>query len=204
MSDSARIAVVDDVAAVRGSLKALLETYGHTVETYDSAKAFFDGIAGNPPSCVLFDVRMPGMDGLEAQRLLAKQEPRLPVIIITGHGDIDMAVRAMKEGAFDFIEKPIDDAKLVSSIASALNQAAKAKTTERKRVETLQKYHRLTRREREVFKLVADGYSSLAIASVLSISVRTVDHHRGSIHAKMEVASLSQLIKMALHIDENA
>jgi len=202
LSDNARIAVVDDVAAVRASLKALLETYGHTVETYESAKAFFDGIAGNPPSCVLFDVRMPGMDGLEAQRLLAKKEPGLPVIIITGHGDIDMAVRAMKEGAFDFIEKPIDDAKLVSSISSAVNRAAKVKMTEKKRAEVLQKYHRLTKRERDVFRLVADGYSSLAIASTLSISIRTVDHHRASIHAKMEVASLSQLIKMALRIEE--
>lgn len=204
MSTGIRIAVVDDVAAVRDSLKALLETYGYAVETYESAKAFFDAIAVNRLSCVLFDVRMPGMDGLAAQRLLAEKAPGLPAIIITGHGDIDMAVRAMKEGAFDFIEKPIDDAKLVSAVVSAVNLAAEAKVIEKKRAEVLRKYDRLTKRERDVFRLVAEGYSSLAIASIFSISIRTVDHHRASIHAKMEATSLSQLIKMALQIDAGA
>lgn len=204
MSASARIAVVDDVAAVRGSLKALLETYGYLVETYESAETFFEAISDKQLSCVLFDVRMPGMDGLAAQRLLSERAPGLPAIIITGHGDIDMAVQAMKEGAFDFIEKPIDDAKLVASVASAVTRATEARTAEGKRAEILQKYDRLTKRERDVFRLVADGYSSVAIASTLSISIRTVDHHRASIHAKMEAASVSQLVKMALHIDESA
>lgn len=204
MSESARIAVVDDVAAVRGSLKDLLETYGYEVDTYESAKAFFEALADKRLSCVLFDVRMPGMDGLTAQRLLTDKAPGLPAIIITGHGDIDMAVRAMKEGAFDFIEKPIDDAKLVSSVASAVNRAAEATRAGKKRADVLQKYERLTKREKDVFRLVAEGYSSLAIASILSISIRTVDHHRASIHAKMEATSLSQLIKMALQMDEGA
>lgn len=203
MSDSARIAVVDDVAAVRSSLKALLETYGYAVETYDSAKAFFDALADKRLSCVLFDVRMPGMDGLEAQRLLRVKSPGLPAIIITGHGDIDMAVRAMKEGAFDFIEKPIDDAKLASSVASAVDRTTQGAVADKKRGEVLQKYGRLTRRERDVLRLVAEGYSSLAIASMLAISIRTVDHHRANIHAKMETTSLSQLIWMALQIDES-
>lgn len=203
MSDSARIAVVDDVAAVRSSLKALLETYGYAVETYDSAKSFFDALADKRLSCVLFDVRMPSMDGLEAQRLLQVKAPGLPAIIITGHGDIDMAVRAMKEGAFDFIEKPIDDAKLVSSVASAVNRTTQGAAADKKRGEVLQKYGRLTKRERDVLRLVAEGYSSLAIASMLSISIRTVDHHRANIHAKMEATSLSQLIRMALQIDES-
>ena len=120
MSDDRRIAVVDDVAAVRASLKALLETYGYGVEPYDSADAFFAGIADTGLSCVLFDVRMPGMSGLEAQRLLSVKAPWLPVIIITGHGDIDMAVGAMKEGAFDFIEKPLDTVHLLRVVRKAL------------------------------------------------------------------------------------
>lgn len=204
MTDSLRIAVVDDVAAVRSSLKALLETYGYGVELYDSADAFFAQVADARLSCVLFDVRMPGMSGLEAQRRLAVRAPWLPAIIITGHGDIDMAVGAMKEGAFDFIEKPIDDEKLISSIAAAVSRAKEAKATDRKRAETLRKYERLTNRERDVMRLVADGYSTIAIASMLAISVRTVDHHRASIHAKMEVTSLSQLIKLALAIERAA
>jgi two-component system response regulator FixJ len=204
MSASARIAVVDDVAAVRGSLKALLETYGYAVETYASANDFFDAIADKRLSCVLFDVRMPDMDGLTAQRLLTEKAPGLPAIIITGHADVDMAVKAMKQGAFDFIEKPIDDAKLVSAVASAVDRAAEAKAVGEKRADVLQKFDRLTKRERDVLRLVAEGYSSLAIASLLSISIRTVDHHRASIHAKMEATSLSQLIKMALQIDEKA
>lgn len=204
MSDSPHIAVVDDVAAVRGSLKALLETYGYVVETYEDAKAFFDAVAGDRLSCVLFDVRMPGMDGLEARRLLATRAPGLPAIVITGHGDIDMAVQAMKEGAFDFIEKPIDDERLVSSVAAAVDRARQARVSEKSRDEIRQRHDRLTKRERDVFRLVAGGYSSLAIAAMLSISVRTVDHHRASIHAKMEATSLPQLIRMALQLDQSA
>lgn len=199
-----RIAVVDDVAAVRKSLKALLETYGYEVTTYESAESFFSAAASAPPSCVLLDVRMPDMDGLTARRLLAARMPGVPAIIITGHGDVDMAVKAIKEGAFDFIEKPIDDKKLVSSVADAVDQAARMRAVEAKRAETLEKYRRLTKRERDVLKLVAQGYSSFAIASLLTISIRTVDHHRASIHAKMEAASLSQLIKLALEIGDEA
>ncbi len=203
-SKQARIAVVDDVAAVRNSLKALLATYGYEVMTYERAESFFSAMADSPPSCVLLDVRMPDMDGLTAQRLLTTKMPGVPAIIITGHGDIDMAVQAMKEGAFDFIEKPIDDQKLVASVAGAVEKAAHRHAAEAKRAEILERYRRLTKRERDVLKLVAQGYSSFAIASLLSISIRTVDHHRASIHAKMEAASLSQLIKLALEIEKDS
>jgi two-component system, LuxR family, response regulator FixJ len=128
----------------------------------------------------------------------------VPAIIITGHGDIDMAVRAMKEPAHDFIEKPIDDQKLVYSVAAAVDKADQTSATEAKRLKIREKYERLTKRERDVLALIIEGYSSLAIASKLSISVRTVDHHRASIHAKMEAASLSHLIRLALQIAQNA
>ncbi len=198
-----KIAVVDDVEAVRESIKALLETYGYEVATYASAETFLDAVESNQPNCVLLDVRMSDMDGLTAQRLLARKAPGVPAIIITGHGDIDMAVRAMKEGAHDFIEKPIDDQKLVYSVAAAVDKAAQTSATEAKRLRIQEKYERLTKRERDVLALIIEGYSSLAIASKLSISVRTVDHHRASIHAKMEAASLSHLIKLALQIAQN-
>ncbi|MGE0238800.1 MAG: response regulator transcription factor [Parvibaculaceae bacterium] len=204
MSRNQRIAVVDDVAAVRQSLKALLETYDYEVELYASAAAFLAGLGDIRLSCVLFDVRMPGMSGLEAQRLLNDRAPWLPAIIITGHGDIDMAVKAMKEGAFDFIEKPIDDQRLLSSIAAAVARASAARDEDRRRAEARRKYERLTNRERDVMRLVAEGYSTLAIASLLAISARTVDHHRASIQAKLEVTSLPQLIKLALMLDRGA
>jgi two-component system response regulator FixJ len=204
MTGSLRIAVVDDVAAIRNSLKALLETYGYEVELYESADAFFENLRNERLSCVLFDVRMPGTNGLEAQRLLSERAPWLPAIVITGHGDIDMAVRAMKEGAFDFIEKPIDDEKLMASIAAAVDRAQDAKANVRRREEILQKYRRLTKRERDVMRLIADGYTTLAIAAMLSISVRTVDHHRANIHAKMGATGLSHLIKLALEIEGEA
>ena len=203
MSPDKRIAVVDDVAAVRSSLKALLETYGYEVELYESAEAFFAGLGEGRLGCVLFDVRMPGLSGLEAQARLREKAPSIPAIIITGHGDIDMAVGAMKDGAFDFIEKPIDDERLIATIAEALGRARLARAGAAKRAQALSKYERLTVRERDVMRLVAEGYSTLAIASLLSISVRTVDHHRASIHAKMEVTSLPQLIKLALELGED-
>lgn len=195
-----RIAVVDDVAAVRQSLKALLETYGYEVDLYDSAEAFFSGVRDRDFGCVLFDVRMPGMSGIEAQAKLSAEAPLVPAIIITGHGEIEMAVRAMKDGAFDFIEKPIDDERLVAAITEAVSRTKAARADEVKHKLALRKYERLTNRERDVMRLVADGYSTLAIASILAISVRTVDHHRASIHAKMEVTGLSQLIRLALDL----
>lgn len=203
MSGGARIAVVDDVDAVRGSIKALLETYGYEVTTYASAETFLGALENDQPSCVLLDVRMSDMDGLTAQRLLAQKAPGVPAIIITGHGDIDMAVRAMREGAYDFIEKPIDDQKLVCSVATAVDKAAQMAATNVKQFALQERYTRLTRRERDVLSLIVDGYSSFAIASKLSISVRTVDHHRASIHAKLEATSLPHLIKLALQLTQS-
>jgi two-component system response regulator FixJ len=201
VESNAHIAVVDDVAAVRNSLKALLEVYGYVVHIYDSADAFIASLSEGLPSCVLLDVRMPGMSGLEAQRILAKRAPWLPAIIITGHGDIDMAVGAMKEGAFDFIEKPIDDARLLDTIAAAVDRARQAQGDSKDHDGLLNKYERLTNRERDILRLIANGLSTIAIASTLSISVRTVDHHRAKIHAKLEATSLSQLIRLALAIE---
>lgn len=185
------IFIVDDEERICTSLTSILTTYGYDASAYDSAEALLKGLAAGRPDLILLDVRMPGVDGLEAQKLLAAREDSPPVIIMSGHGDIAMAVAAVKAGAHDFIEKPIDDEKLAASIAQALAQdAGKSGLAER--------LAKLSPRERSVAALVVKGYSTIAIAGELGISNRTVDHHRASILAKMEATSLPQLISLLM------
>lgn len=185
------IFIVDDEERICTSLTSILTTYGYDASAYDSAEALLKGLAAARPDLILIDVRMPGVDGLEAQKLLAAREDSPPVIIMSGHGDIAMAVAAVKAGAHDFIEKPIDDEKLAASIAQALAQdAGKSGLAER--------LAKLSPRERSVAALVVKGYSTIAIAGELGISNRTVDHHRASILAKMEATSLPQLISLLM------
>lgn len=187
------IFIVDDEERICTSLASILPTYGYEASTYMGAEALLKALASERPDLILLDVRMPGIDGLEAQKLLAARQDAPPVIIMSGHGDIAMAVAAVKAGAHDFIEKPIDDEKLAVSIAQALAQdAGKAGLAER--------FGRLSPRERSVAGLVAKGYSTIAIAGELGISNRTVDHHRASILAKMEATSLPQLISLLMDI----
>ena len=185
------IFIVDDEERICTSLTSILTTYGYDASAYDSVEALLKGLAAARPDLILLDVRMPGVDGLEAQKLLAAREDSPPVIIMSGHGDIAMAVAAVKAGAHDFIEKPIDDEKLAASIAQALAQdAGKSGLAER--------LAKLSPRERSVAALVVKGYSTIAIAGELGISNRTVDHHRASILAKMEATSLPQLISLLM------
>ncbi len=187
------IFIVDDEERICTSLASILPTYGYGASTYMGAEALLKALASERPDLILLDVRMPGIDGLEAQKMLAARQDAPPVIIMSGHGDIAMAVAAVKAGAHDFIEKPIDDEKLAVSIAQALAQdAGKAGLAER--------FGRLSPRERSVAGLVAKGYSTIAIAGELGISNRTVDHHRASILAKMEATSLPQLISLLMDI----
>lgn len=185
------IFIVDDEERICTSLTSILTTYGYDASAYDSVEALLKALAAARPDLILLDVRMPGVDGLEAQKLLAAREDSPPVIIMSGHGDIAMAVAAVKAGAHDFIEKPIDDEKLAASIAQALAQdAGKSGLAER--------LAKLSPRERSVAALVVKGYSTIAIAGELGISNRTVDHHRASILAKMEATSLPQLISLLM------
>ncbi|MFT3671528.1 response regulator transcription factor [Aestuariivirga sp.] len=185
------IFIVDDEERICTSLTSILTTYGYEASAYDSVEALLKALAAARPDLILLDVRMPGVDGLEAQKLLAAREDSPPVIIMSGHGDIAMAVAAVKAGAHDFIEKPIDDEKLAASIAQALAQdAGKSGLAER--------LAKLSPRERSVAALVVKGYSTIAIAGELGISNRTVDHHRASILAKMEATSLPQLISLLM------
>jgi two-component system response regulator FixJ len=171
------IHVVDDDEAVRDSLRILLESSGHAVRTYPSAALFLEG-AGPTLGCVLTDVRMPDMDGLALQRRLNERGLRLPVIVMTGQGDIAVAVRAMKEGALDFLEKPFDDDDLLAAVERAL--AA------------------LTAREREVLDLLVSGLPTKGIANALGASPRTIEVHRARVFEKLHAHSLPELVRLVI------
>ncbi len=198
MTRRIHVLVVDDEPAVRLSLMSVLDTYDIETSECDSASKALEFLEGKRPDCVLFDVRMPGMDGLTAQKFVAEKYPALPVIIMTGHGDVSMAVRAMKSGAFDFVEKPIDDEQLANSIRSAVAKAGAQNLQNQNRPSLQERFASLTERERTIAKMVSEGYSTAAIAANLEISNRTVDHHRAKILAKMQATTLPQLLRFLL------
>ncbi|MFO1307933.1 MAG: response regulator [Burkholderiales bacterium] len=189
-----RVVIVDDDEAVRDALSMLLRAEGFAVETAPSAEAFLARSA-QQPACLVLDVRMPGMSGLELQEKLAERTFDVPIVFLTGHGDVPMAVRAIKRGAFDFIEKPIDDARLVAAVREAIaysSRAAPAAGTTR----APPGLDTLTRREREVLDLILAGRQTRAIADALFVTVKTVEFHRGRIYAKLGVASMAELFKL--------
>jgi two-component system response regulator FixJ len=189
------VVVIDDDEAVLDSLRALLEAEGFDVDTFDRAGAFLKRFEGAPPGCLVTDVRMPDMDGLELLQALSARGPLPPVIVITGHGDVPMAVQAMKLGARDFLEKPFDPHALLVSIRDALTAAARrAATTD---PEIWRRLELLTPREREVLEQLVIGRSNKAIARELAISPRTVEIHRARVMEKMHAESLPQLVRIA-------
>jgi two-component system response regulator FixJ len=190
--------VVDDDEAMRSSLKWLIESMGMHVETYDSAQGFLDAYFPGRAGCLLLDVRMPGMSGLELQAYLARREQRIPVIIITGHGDVSMAVKAMKNGAVDFIEKPFDDEALIVSIRNALQHDEKQRTLRSQRADITARMSELTPRENEVMAMVTDGKSNKEIAAALGVSAKTVEVHRARVMDKMRADSLAELVRMVM------
>ncbi len=198
MSNSPTVFVVDDDQAMRQSLKWLIESVGMAVETYGSADAFMHNYYPGRAGCLLLDVRMPGMSGLELQQHFLDHEIRIPIIIITGHGDVPMAVRAMKAGAVDFIEKPFNDELLLESIRNALVYDLEQRTTQSERAEIAARLDQLTPREHEVMEMVTDGRSNKDIAAALGVSAKTVEAHRARVMEKMRADSLPDLVKMAL------
>lgn len=194
--------VVDDDGAIRDALVLLLEAAGHSARAHVDAEAFLAAIDSVRPGCVVADVRMPGMSGLDLQRTLAERRIDLPVIIITGHADVAMAVQALKAGAADFIEKPFDEDVLLSSVGRALDQGARTFRERRQLAEITARAASLTPREREVMDLVVQGLPNKAVAVELSISARTVEIHRARVMEKMGAASLSDLVRMALRLGE--
>jgi two-component system response regulator FixJ len=192
---SPRIAIIDDEAGVRNSVAAVLATYGYQSRGFASAPQFLAAVARDSFACIVMDIRMPEMDGLQAFQALRGKGVATPVIFVTGHGDIRLAVRCIKAGAADFIEKPINDELLVESIVAAMRSAHKGGQQYIDRVTFAARLARLTPRERTIIELLADGHTSNSIAAVLGISSRTADHHRANVLEKMEAASLAQLIK---------
>ncbi len=196
--------IVDDDEAVRNSLRLLLKAVGLAASALPSAREFLDTYKPVQPGCLVLDVRMPGMSGLELQQLLNLQGAVIPVIFITGHGDIPMAVEAMQAGAFDFLQKPFRDQQLIDCIQRALEKdsASRAELDERSRIE--ERLGLLTPREREVLTLVTRGKPNKVMAADLGLSQRTVEIHRARVMDKMGAASLAQLVRMVMDLDEKA
>jgi len=190
--------IVDDDDAVRDSLSVLLEAIGHSVRTFGMAKDFLDAAPTLPAGCLIVDIRMPEMDGLELQRALNEQALRFPVIVITGHGDVPLAVRAMKDGALDFIEKPFSTPTIMASIEAALSRMESAGQPDPIAEAALAKLELLSPREREVLEGLLAGLPNKTIAYDLAISPRTVEIHRARVMDKMGARSLSELIRLAL------
>ena len=198
MNDKNTVFVVDDDQAMRSSLKWLIESVGMAVETYDSADAFIRNYYPGRAGCLLLDVRMPGMSGLELQEHFLEHQIKIPIIIITGHGDVPMAVRAMKAGAVDFIEKPFNDELLLESIRNALQLDVEQRSMQTERAEIATRLAHLTPREHEVMDMVTDGRSNKEIAVTLGVSAKTVEANRARVMEKMEADSLADLVKMAM------
>ncbi|MES9817879.1 MAG: response regulator transcription factor [Candidatus Thiodiazotropha sp.] len=198
MSKPPTVFVVDDDQAMRNSLKWLIESVSMQVETFESADAFIKSYYPGRSGCLLLDVRMPGMSGLELQEYLRANQIAIPVIIITGHGDVPMAVRAMKSGAVDFIEKPFNDELLLESIRYALALDVKQRDMQKQRAEIATRLARLTPREHEVMVMVTNGKANKEIASSLGVSAKTVEAHRARVMEKMQANSLAELVRMAI------
>lgn len=198
MQHDQTVFIVDDDEGVRDGLSLLLATVGQSCELYESAYDFLDAYDENRGGCLVLDIRMPRMTGLDLQKKLIDMGSKLPVIFITGHGDIPMAVEAMRRGAVDFIRKPFREFDLLDRINEALTADDTARRHELNRQATADKLSQLSPREWEVFERVADGEMNKVIAADLGISERTVEVHRGQVMRKLDVTTLAQLVRIKI------
>jgi two-component system, LuxR family, response regulator FixJ len=200
LDDDLLVEVVEDDAAMRDALSLLLASAGIQARGFASAEEFLR--SGDPTgcACLLTDVRLPGMDGLSLHRRLLALGAEPAVVVITGHGDIAMAVAALKAGALDFVEKPFDPAVLLDSVRAALRRAGDVRRRRAAAREAERRLQALTDREREILELLVQGHANKTVAARLGISVRTAEHHRANIMEKAGARSLSQLLKMALRL----
>lgn len=197
MTDRKLIHIVDDEDSVRRSVGYMLKTSGYAVEAWDSGAAFLKNAASAQDGCVLLDIRMPEVDGLEVQRIMAERGVTLPIVIMTGHGDVSIAVQAMKAGAVDFIEKPFEKTILLNAIERAFDRIRSAQDVVTRAASADIIIGALTTREREVLEGLAQGLPNKTIAYDLGISSRTVEVHRANLMTKLHVHSLSDALRIA-------
>lgn len=188
------IYLVDDDEGVRAALAALLTIMGWEVKTFSDGQTFLDTLAVTQPSCVLLDIRMPGKSGMTILEAIQSRDSTLPVIIMTGHGNVELCRRAFKGGALEFLTKPIDADVLIETVSMALEQHEQALAAQQQQASYQQRLNQLSAREREVAALIIQGETSKQIAHLLSLSPRTVEAHRANLFAKLEVSSLALLI----------
>jgi RNA polymerase sigma factor (sigma-70 family) len=190
--------IVDDDAEVRNSLGFLVESVGHVVKAFASAQEFLEALEPDPFGCLILDVRLPGMSGLQLLEELRRRGYELPTIMLTGHPDVKIAVRALKVGAFDFLEKPLGDQPLLDLVNQAIERSRRRReeSIEKNRARSL--VRALSPRERDVLRLLVDGKANKEIADVLGLSTRTVEGHRGRLADKLRVGSLAEMVRLAI------
>jgi len=194
--------VVDDDDAVRNSLKSLIESIGIQAETFNSVHSFLDNYNPSRQGCLVLDVRLPGMSGLELQEYLQRRGIHIPIIFLSGHSNVNIAVRTMKAGAVDFLEKPFDDQKLLDTIQKAIDLEKNARWQQQRHAMIMERIRCLSPREEEVLRLLIQGNSNKAIASKMQLSAKTIETHRAHIMQKLGVNSMAGLMWMAISSGE--
>jgi RNA polymerase sigma factor (sigma-70 family) len=192
--------IVDDDQAIRHAMGLLLKSVGLQHEVFESADEFLELYSGNNNGCLVLDIRMPGLSGLELQQKLIELGNSLPIIFISGHGDIPMAVDAMQKGAFDFIQKPFRDQELLDRISEALSTARERESEREQKLDVQERIDTLTKREHEVLDLVVTGKPNKIIAHELGVSQRTIEIHRARVMEKMRARSLAELVRMHMAV----
>jgi FixJ family two-component response regulator len=196
-NNSAVVHVVDDDAALRGALESLFNSVGLATRAYGAASEFFDANVADKPGCIVIDIRLPDMSGLEFQARLTQMGFRLPVVMMTGYGDIPMTVRAMKRGAVDFLPKPFRDQDMLDAVMAAIERDRQRRTADEDALRMRQRFETLTPREQQVMMLVTTGKMNKQVAGDLGVSEITVKLHRGAVMRKMGARTLADLVRMA-------